>query len=95
MRLCYVTLQYPDAWGADASTDSWFYENYIGNRARLAHGVVGLPGHPSAALACGVLLCSGLHRSDAICCTLHLMLLLAAHERVHREIVMWCDHHGW
>ena len=36
----YCASQYPDAWGADASTDSWFYENYIGDRARLAQSVV-------------------------------------------------------
>ena len=34
--------QYPDAWGADGSTDSWFYSNYIGDRARLAHTIVRL-----------------------------------------------------
>ena len=35
-------LQYPDAWGADAATDIWFHENYIGDRARLAHQIVRL-----------------------------------------------------
>ena len=41
MNFCALCCsQYPDAWGADAGTDSWFYENYIGDRARLAHTVV-------------------------------------------------------
>lgn len=46
LYICHVlyVVQYPDAWGANSpilpDTDSWFDENYIGDRARLVHSMV-------------------------------------------------------
>ena len=45
-------LQYPDAWGADASTDYWFDENIIGDRARLVHSIVRLPTFEAPTVVC-------------------------------------------